>query len=63
MATYRDVAVAGGQIAGGFQKMGFMDKVHILLSPNDGHRLEAAFHAHAKFTNVTLPNGTTFRTR
>jgi hypothetical protein len=37
--------------------MGFTHKVHVMLDPEDGERLEAAFHQHAKFTDLTLSHG------
>jgi hypothetical protein len=62
MVTWLDVALGAGMIDGGLQKLGIAGEVHIALTPDDGERLEAAFHKHAKFSDVTPPGQVTQRT-
>jgi hypothetical protein len=42
--------------------LGIAGEVHIALMPEDGERLEAAFHKHATFSDVTPPGQVTQRT-
>ena len=62
MATWRDVSIGAGMIDGGLQKIGVTGAVHVALTTEDGERLEAAFHKHAKFSDLSVPGQVPQRT-
>jgi len=62
MVAWNDVAIGAGMIDGGLQKLGITGQVHIALTSEDGERLEAAFHKHARFSDITPTGQVTQRT-
>lgn len=62
MTTWRDVSHGAGMIDGGLQKLGVTGEVHVALTAEDGERLEAAFHNHASFSDLSVPGQAPQRT-